>query len=168
MSNYIVNAYKTLKSIYNYIDNWYFWDDVEDGVSAYLRYNWNCNLKVDCGSSRIVIIGKDFVIKWDYDIAATNSIGGCEEEVKMYNYAKKAGYAHLFAKISCIYYKGRFFYVMPRINNIGMKSANPEFYLTKNEYEWLVNHVNDLHSFNYGFMGKKLVMIDYACISIPL
>ena len=55
---------------------------------------------------------------------------------------------------------------MPRIHNIGREHHNYkglEDYTTKDEYNWLITHIGDLHSYNWGIENGKVVVVDYAC-----
>ena len=165
MKSYVVDAYRTMKNLSRYIYNWYDIDNVERAVSKYDRATWTNNLRVEFGSSRIVIIGSNFVVKWNYCDSAIVNIGGCEEELNMYYYACRCGKDYLFAEMSCIYINGLFLYVMPFVSCVGQQKGWMEQYLDEEDYKWLVEKVRDLHSANWGVVDGQCVIIDYACYS---
>ena len=158
--NYIVHAYRIMCELAKYIYDWKNIDDIERAVNKYGCATWTNNLRVEFGSSRIVIVGPDFAVKWDYDDKSTIHIGGCEDELMMYEYARRINKDYLFAKISCIYIHGMLLYVMPRVRVYG-KSI--EIYMDEKNLDWLRIMISDLHSFNWGMLHNKPVMIDYAC-----
>lgn len=163
MKSYIVDAYYTMKGLSRYIYNWYDIDDIIEAVERYERANWTNHLKVEFGSSRIVIISHNFVVKWNYHDGAINSIGGCEEELNMYYYACRCKKDYLFAEISCIYINGLFLYVMPFVSDVGRQEGWMENYLNNEDYQWLNEKVSDLHCANWGVIDGQCVIIDYAC-----
>ena len=168
MANYITRAYHFMKQMSKYVRDW----ESEDEIQVALRmYAWDVDrtkcVNFEFGSARYVLMADDFVVKWDYDSASLN-IGGCEDEIKMYRYAEKCGYAYLLAKITPIFINGRFFYVMPRIEDVGRKDISIFNHTTPQEYKWLDENLNDLHSWNYGYKDGKVKVIDYACYAKPL
>lgn len=85
---------------------------------AVLKFNAKFNRKVRIahGSSRIVFITSDYVVKVDYDGI---SFGGGQDEIRGYDFACANGMEHLFAPITKITHDGRDFYVMPRVSRTG-------------------------------------------------
>lgn len=158
--NYIVHAYRIMRDLAKYIYDWRNINEIERAVSKYGCATWTNNLRVEYGSSRVVIVGPDFAVKWDYDINSTFHIGGCEDELMMYEYARRVNKDYLFARVSCIYINGLFLYVMPRVRIFGSSLCN---YLEENEFSWLAKTVSDLHCYNWGLLHGKPVLIDYAC-----
>lgn len=130
------------------------------------RFNtdYHRNVVVAFGSTRIAFITSDYVIKINYHGWGEGTFGGCADEVKMYRYAQKQGYAHLLAKITP--YRGgynRTFYIMPKISNIRDGANDAEYYLSDEEEEkWLCKNIGDRHCLNYGWKDGHIVMIDYA------
>ena len=73
-----------------------------------------------------------------------------------------SGYAYLLAPIYRLYYRGRYFFVMPRAYDVGSGRDIFEL-LDDDESEWLMRNVGDLHSWNWGLIEGNPVVIDYAC-----
>lgn len=161
---YQMNAFHYIIAIYDYINNWYNWDDI---IEATEKVFWHTgkSASVECGSARMVIVGEDFVIKWDYDECIKN-IGGCEDEFNVYKKSLSTRYSHLLAPIYRVNFRERNFYIMPRVHNIGKQAHNNkglDAFTTRNEYDWLIKNIGDLHSWNWGVENGKAVIIDYAC-----
>lgn len=123
----------------------------------------NRKVEVRHGTARIALLTSDYVIKWDYDPEEADAIGGCENEVYLYNLAKAEGFAYLFAEITRTIYEGHYFYIMPRIPNISIDHDDAWEYMTEEEYAWCENHyLVDLHGRNFGLVKNKPVIVDYA------
>ena len=162
--SYQLRAWEYIRELPKYVCDWVYVDDIIDAVE---KVFWNTGIyaNVECGSARIAIIGKDFVIKWDYD-ECVKEIGGCEDEFRIYKRSLSTGYAHLLAAVYRVTYTKRWFYIMPRIHDIGMENHNwkdLKDYTTEDEYTWLINNIGDLHSYNWGIENGKAVVVDYAC-----
>ena len=164
MKSYIVLAYQFMKILLSCTD-----DMTDDGIiDAIGSAAWSTHIHANytCGSARHVIMTKNFVIKWDINEGGCYAIGGCEDELKMYEYAKRCGYDYLFAKITPIYLKGRYFYVMPTVDRVGPQYHgfnDIEYYLRDDEYDWIKENVNDLHGYNWGLDEDSMpIIIDYA------
>ena len=122
------------------------------------------NVKVACGCARIALITSDYVVKYDYDPSEVECIGGCDNELELFYYAKREGFDYLFAEITAYNYKDRNFYIMPRIRGIGSSEYYAEHYMTNAEKDFCRRYrVTDLHSHNYGFRKGKVCIVDYAC-----
>ena len=166
-SDYRIRAKKFLKSIFPYIEGcmWDF-DDVCYQVEKY-NEDKKRHVIVSCGSARIALIISDYVIKWDYDFENIETIGGCEDEFRVYKRSLSTGYAHLLAPVFRIYHRNRFFFIMPRVDHIGpeeheYKDINE--FITEDEYDWLCDNIGDLHSWNWGLDEfNNPIVIDYAC-----
>lgn len=162
MSNYEVRAKKFIAKVYPYIKNC---DDSFDFSLAINRFNLEChrNVQIASGSTRVVMITSDYVIKVDYDGWGKGRWGSCADEVRMYRKAKHDGFAHLFAKVTPVR-KGynRTFYIMPRIGGIAKKPCDADEYVDGDDYDYLYENVGDLHNQNYGWKDGHIVMIDYA------
>ena len=154
---YVTQYFDNLKSL-----------DNQDGIveaMCFASRKTHIHAQYECGSARHVIITKNFVIKWDIEEGGySHQIGGCLDEVKIYDEARIHGYSHLLAKITPIYINKKYFYVMPTIPNIGLRNHNNdiEYYLDIDEYEWIRNNITDLHSYNWGIIDDRPVIIDYA------
>lgn len=116
---------------------------------------------VAAGLTRIVFISSDYVVKVDYG-CENIWFGGCENEVSVYEKAKKDGYDYLFAPITRYEYGGQNWYIMPRIGGIGRYEYNAFSFLTWEECEWVEAHIGDLHEYNYGWRNNRPVIFDYA------
>lgn len=162
MSSYEVRAKKFIAKVYPYIKNC---DDSFDFSLAINRFNQDChrNVQIASGSTRVVMITSDYVIKVDYDGWGKGAWGSCADEVRMYRKAKHDGFAHLFAKVTPVR-KGynRTFYIMPRIGGIAKKPYDADEYVDGDDYIYLYENVGDLHNHNYGWKDGHIVMIDYA------
>ena len=88
------------------------------------------NVIVKNGCARIALITSDYVVKWDYDEDEVEDIGGCENEVSLYAVAELEGFAYLFAQITRFEYKGRYFYIMPRVRGIRESNGRAWQYMT--------------------------------------
>ena len=163
-SDYRVRAMNFLRSIFPYIDG-YMWDvsEVEYQVEKY-NYDKSRHVSVCCGSARIALVTSDYVIKWDYDTDCVEDIGGCDDEYRAYQEAKRAGYEYLLAEVTPIEYRGFSFVIMPRIDKVGMDYNGGEirYYLTEQEYKWVTEFDKDIHSYNWGIRNGKACLIDYA------
>ena len=117
---------------------------------------------VSKGLTRVALISSDYVIKIDYHRDVI--FGDCESELHIYEIAKADGYDYMFAKITRYPYNGINYYIMPRINGINPDRYEEAWdYMDDNEREWCYEHnLIDLHSGNYGWHNKHIVIIDYA------
>lgn len=161
-SNYVARAKKFLEQVYPYIKDC---EDEWDLDKALRKFNQDYHRKVqtNSGSTRVVMITSDYVIKYDYDGWGKGTWGTCKDEVRMYRKAKRDGYAHLFAEITPVRANyNKTFYIMPRINGVGRYEDDAIEYVDGNEFMYLYHNVNDLHNGNYGWKDKHIVMIDYA------
>lgn len=164
MRNYEERAKDFIKEIFplfNSFDN--YWD-ASDAVEMFNRL-YNRKVIANHGCARIALITSDYVVKFDYDQYEVRSVGGCENEIKLYEQAEKDGFAYLFAKITRYTYKGQNFYIMPRINGVGSDDWNyADDHMTEEENNWCDRHdLTDLHNQNYGFRNGHVCIIDYAC-----
>lgn len=164
---YQMRAYLYIKAMFGYVNNWCNWDDVMEATEKTFLHTGK-HASVEVGSSRIVVVGKDFVIKWDYDKNVIQDIGGCEDEFIMYKKSLSSGYSYLLAPVFRITYRNRYFYIMPRVHNIGrFAHTNKSLtdFLNQNEITWIKNNIGDLHSWNWGLSleNNKPIIIDYAC-----
>lgn len=162
---YKMHAYHFLKAIFPYVNDWHDIDSVIEGLDDFY-YHENKFAHLETGSSRMAIIGKDFVIKWNYDDEVIKEIGGCEEELQFYIKSLSSGYSHLLTPIYRLLYRDKNFYIMPRVHNIGPREhgyKKLEECVTPNEWKWLISNIGDIHSYNWGIENNYPIMIDYAC-----
>ena len=157
---YQMRAYLYIKAMFEYVNDWHNWNDIMEATE---KTFWHTGKQatVECGSARMVIVGKDFAVKWDYD-ECVNEIGGCEDEFQKYKISLSSGYSYLLAPVFRFSYRERYFYVMPKATNIG-SGKDIRLAIRQDEYKWLTANVGDLHSWNWGFLNGKPVVIDYAC-----
>ena len=153
---YQMHAYQYVRAMFDHVEDWYDWKSVLEAVDR-----TNKHAEVTCGSARMVVIGDDFVIKWDYDKCVAE-IGGCEDEFQKYKISLSSRYAYLLAPVFRFSYHDRYFYVMPKATDVG-SHRNIRDEVNFDEYEWLSKNVGDLHSWNWGRINGKPVVIDYAC-----
>ena len=123
------------------------------------------HVQVKNGIARIALITSDYVVKYDYDEDEVESVGGGESEVSLYAHAVEEGFDYLFAKVTRYEYRGRKFYIMPRIHGVGKDDWNyADHYMTADEESFCNRHdLCDLHGNNYGFRNGKVCIVDYAC-----
>lgn len=163
-SDYRVRARRFLETIYPLLDG--CWGSPNECRRIMYQYNRQKSRKVIVcnGISRIAIITSDYVIKFDYNEYEVIRVGGCESEVKFYQFAKKEGFGYMFAEITPFEYMGRTFYIMPRINGIGRKEyCYAEEFFEGEERDFLDRYLHDLHDENYGWFNHTPVIFDYAC-----
>jgi len=162
---YQMRAYLYIKAMFEFVNDWCDWNDILSATEKTF-FKTGKHAVVETGSSRIVIIGSDFVVKWDYDKECVSEIGGCEDEFKKYKETLSTGYAYLLAPVFRFTYRERYFYVMPKIKHIGRREHDNKTideFTTIYEREWLQKNIGDLHSWNWGLENNKPIIIDYAC-----
>lgn len=166
-SSYEVRARRFIEQFYSYIADCHMIGDFFEAVNA---FNHAYHRKVVCsyGSTRVVFITSDYVIKMDLPCMDEDDtgFGNCASELQFYNYAEECGFEHLFAKIEQYTYNNMTFYIMPRIYGVGHMRGHAENYLSGDEFEFVSEHCSDLHDENFGMKNKHVVIIDYACNSI--
>jgi len=170
-SSYQVRALKCFSMLLPYIVGCHKVYEFERAVRLFNQH-YHRHVMVDHGLTRIVFITSDYAIKIDYGNEGM-VFGGCEEEVKMYETAKKDGFGYLFAAIERIECNGYVAYVMPRVRNIppdwdedAEDSRIIENYLSDEECRYLFDHVRDVHWRNFGLRGGRPVIVDYACLAL--
>ena len=164
MRTYEERAKDFVKMIFPLIEDC---QDVWDFRSAVEMFNRVYTRKVRCnnGIARVAFLSSDYVVKLEYDEYEVDSVGGGENEIAMYAIAEKEGFAYLFAKVTPYDYKGRRFYIMPRIHGIGKFAYTyADEHMTEDECAFCDRHkITDLHSNNYGFRNGHVCLVDYAC-----
>lgn len=142
-----------------------------DFIEAIDRYNAHHSipLRYEHGVSRIVILRADYVIKFDYapdekwdNGDGTNRAGGNASEEIVYERAVRDGYAYLLAKTTAVMIGGRHVSIMPQISGVNDEDKYWGDYVTEEEYDWLMENVNDIHEGNVGYSHGKPVVIDYG------
>ena len=166
MRNYVDRAMDFIEQIYPFIK-----DDLlnpytlHKGIDAF-NERYSRKVKYFHGCARIALLTSDYVIKYDYDEEEVACLGGCKDEVRLYEWASEQGFGYLFAEITPTEYDGHIFYIMPRIRGIGTGRYRAWHYLTPAETEFCTsNSITDLHINNYGFRKGKVCIVDYACQS---
>ena len=164
MRSYIERAKDFVQQIYPYIGEWESPYGVSNDVDDFNEQNHR-KVIMRHGIARIAFITSDYVVKYDFDPEEVAVVGGCENEVELYEVAVAEGFGYLFAEITRFPYRGRNFYIMPRIRGINGDSWNhADYYMTDEENAWCDRHnLSDLHCNNYGFRNGKVCIIDYAC-----
>lgn len=163
-SNYEERAKKFIAQFYPYIEACRSYHDFYEAVESF-NYDFHRKVFFSYGLTRCAFITSDYVIKINYALHERNfeKFGDCDVEINTYAQAESAGFAYLFAKITEYFYQGTLFYIMPRIYGIGRTDYDAVCYLNEKEAYWVLDHVADLHSKNYGWKNKHIVIIDYAC-----
>lgn len=166
MRNYEERAKDFIKAIFPYIaknmESPYY---VRENINKFNKEN-SRNVKMRAGCARIALLTSDYVVKFDYDREEVDSIGGCANEVYMYDIAEREGFAYLFAKITHVIYQNHDFYIMPRIEGVDDCNGSAWHHMTIAEANWCHNHsVTDLHSGNYGFRNGHVCIFDYGYIN---
>ena len=163
-SDYRVRARHFLETIYPLLDGYWHSPNMCRHILNAYNIRHSRNILVGAGVARIAIVTSDYVIKFDYDKSEVERVGGCESEVKFYQFAKQEGFEYMFAEITPFEYMGRTFYIMPRINGIMRKEyCYAEEFFDGVERDFLDYYLNDLHDENYGWFNGSPVIFDYAC-----
>ena len=163
MRTYEERAKDFIKEVFPCIESMNVWT-IRDEIQIYNRAN-SRKVKVSNGCARIALITSDYVVKFDYDKEEVESIGGCENEIKLYAVAEAEGFAYMFAKITRYEYKGRKFYIMPRVRGIDPDGYwYADHYMSDEERDFCDRHyITDLHCNNFGFRNGRVCIVDYAC-----
>ena len=163
MRDYVERAKDFVEQVYPYIAECMNPWKMKDFIRKF-NADFDRKVIVRSGLSRIALITSDYVVKFDYDDEEVDSIGGCENEIEMYSWAEREGFAYLFAKITPYFYNQRAFYIMPRIHGIGSGNRYAEDYMSDEEKDFCRRHkITDLHTENYGFRKGHVCIVDYAC-----
>lgn len=166
MRNYEERAKDFIKEIFPYIANymespWSMRHCIKEFNQEKSR-----NVKMRAGCARIALLTSDYVVKFDYDKEEAGAIGGCANEVYMYDIAEREGFAYLFAKITHVIYQNHDFYIMPRIEGVDDCNGSAWHHMTATEAKWCRDHsITDLHDGNYGFRDNHVCIFDYGYIN---
>ena len=142
-----------------------------DEVSAFkYAFRSDDNVYVTNGMTRIVIVGKDFVIKINKpQTPRWKMFGNSRNEVKMYKKAVKDGYDWLFCKIRVMIIEHHTYYIMQKVDTVAEYcgyegNIEDDFYdyLGEEVIDYLNENVFDLHNGNFGFINDEPVIFDYA------
>lgn len=146
-------------------------DTFSDFINMIKQYNSHHSipLRYEHGVSRIAILRADYVIKFDYAPDAqwdngdgTNRAGDNTSEEIVYERAVRDGYAYLLAKTTVVTINGRHISIMPQIRDVNNENKYWGDYVNDEEYDWLVENINDIHEGNVGYSHGKPVVIDYG------
>ena len=165
MRSYEERAKDFIKEIFPYIHDymgspWCMHEVVDQFNKEHSRH-----VQMRSGCARIALLTSDYVVKFDYDEDTVDEIGGCLNEMYMYDIAEREGYAYLFAKITHVTYQDRDFFIMPRIRTDEVYGS-AWHHLTDAEASWCHKHsITDLHSGNYGFRNGHVCIFDYGYIN---
>lgn len=122
---------------------------------------WGTTIKVAAGASRIVFIGKDFVVKVDRH----GEEGVCETEMDKYEEARKENMEEYLLPIEEYIYNNLHFYIMPKAEvafEVLGEDAYLDDYLSSDIVNWLYDFAEDIHNYNWGFFNGQAVIFDYA------
>lgn len=139
-------------------------------TGSFFAFCYKHKLKFDAGATRRVIIGEDFVIKFDKKHVGPvfSRFGNCYQEYKNWQMVQKDGYDYMFAAVTKIKGGHHYYYVMPKINTEHEYTdyAWDLEELSDDEREYLMENFEDLHDNNYGFDDEgNLKIFDYAVTS---
>ena len=163
-NSYEVRAQRFVKMLAPYLNGCVNCFDYEDALEMFLFDHPYRRIHFDHGMTRVAFITADYVVKIDYDAEQVETFGGGEKEIAFYAMAEAEGMAHLFAKISRYDYRGRTFYIMPRVTGIDDERWESAWdFMTQEECEWCEDHhLYDLHCKNYGIMNGHVKIFDYG------
>lgn len=163
MRTYVERAEDFIKELLEYKGKNTFQKDygIRGTVGKYQTVHPRRRIEVSSGAARTAIITSDYVIK--IDTGRPDMYGGCEQEMKFYDYACDCGMEYLLAKPTLFKYKRMKFYIYPRAKVHASMKRSRNWYgeLTYNEQSF-VEEICDLHEGNVGFLHGKLCIIDYA------
>lgn len=159
MTDYITRANRFIHEIAPFI---IAADTVAKVIDCVAEYNerYHRAVQVAHGATRIALITSDYVVKFNYGDGLCE-FGGCEEEEEFYSYACEEGYGEYFAEITGTTVSGRKFWIMPRVRGVG-RTWLCDKVIPRIVYDWVIDHVYDLHMGNFGMLNGHAVIIDYA------
>lgn len=163
MRYYVDRAKDFIKEVFPYIRD--YMDSPWSLRNKIRQYNadYTRNVKVMSGCARVALITSDYVVKFDYDEDEVRYVGGSENEVHLYEIAKREGFGYLFAEITRVQWMNQNFYIMPRIRGINDNNGRGWQYMTIEERLWCEKHsLTDLHCGNYGFRNGHICIVDYG------
>lgn len=161
-NNYIERAKHFIEALYPYLP-----EKQECSLYCYEQAISTFNLdkkrkvQIESGSTRVCFITSDYVVKIDY---CENSYwGNSAQEYEAWNeYFKESDYADCFAPIHYFCFKGKEFYIMPRIAAVGSNKAWDLLCEDWDFYDWICDCVRDIHEGNFGIKNGHAICIDYA------
>lgn len=165
--SYLENAKKEMQQLANILDTWFISNRrsiyaLADTIDHYNRKN-KTHFRTCHGAVRMVIMGKDYVVKIDYSPFHAACYGGCRNEWKAYNDLKNDEYGYLLCPVNKIKIGHHFYYCMPKVDYVGEEcDYNLDDYLCAEEEEWIYDNFDDLHNGNWGVLHGQAVLIDYA------
>lgn len=163
-SNYIMRATKFMEAFYPYMRKY----EIRQAIRLFNEKNHRM-VRLCKGAVRYVLVTSDYVIKWDYNKQNSKCFGGCREEYHKYQEVKNDYFGYLFAEITPIKVKHRIFYVMPRVESLGIDhNQYIDEVLEEEEIHYLYEEacIGDIHDENWGYINGQPVIIDYACGSL--
>ena len=164
MKNYEERAIKFAKFLDNLFADCKYLDDFEAVIMQYNRHRKR-KLKYSHGVSRIAIMRSDYVIKFDFTPIGywrNGRAGNCASEEEVYQMAVRFGMEYLLAKTTLVNVGFHTVAIMPRIKDVGNDNKDWTNFCTREEEDWLMWNINDLHSGNVGYRNRKVCVIDYA------
>lgn len=163
MRTYVERAEDFIKELFEYKGKNTFKKEygIRRIVGEYRTVHPRRRIEVSSGAARTAIITSDYVIK--IDTGCPGTYGGCEQEMKFYDYACDSGMEYLLAKPTLFKYKRMNFYIYPRASVYASMRHSRNWYgeLTYDEQSF-VDEICDLHAGNIGFLHGRLCIIDYA------
>lgn len=175
-NDYIVRAKKFLDVFSKYLpDKPYIGSyDVKMAIDIFTQDFPSRQIYTECGSSRVVFFTSDYAVK--IDTSSENYWGTCDDEMKVYEFAREHGYSHLFIPVTQYKINHQIFYIYPRIKSTiydrgtykgdaDDDDAYLEYFHDGNDRWFLDKYIGDLHLGNISTFHGKPIVIDYACHS---
>ena len=160
MANYKEDARHFLETALPYLTGCSMPWQYVNAIREYNRDN-KTHILVKNGATRVALIGKTFVVKFDYGYDRC-WFGGCYQEYSFYRKVlRDGGMIDCLLECSKIKVNHHFYYVMPKATRIGKLSITR---FSAEEEDWLYDNVNDTHDGNIGWYNGRPVVIDYACL----
>lgn len=167
-NDYKVRALNFIKMLYPYIaDCEHLWD-YRKAANLFSYDHPSRKVIFAHGIARVTFVTSDYAVKIDYNKEEIENVGGGNSEEIFYDFAKKSGFAHLFAEVTSIKYGGKTFYIMPRVNGIGRYYDDINYYLNDEDRWFVEEYVYDMHCGNYGWCRGYPVIVDYASNKVVL
>lgn len=146
------------------------WNRRESAIAFEDAFRFDKRVYVAHGMTRIVIVGKDFVIKIDKPkTPCWEMFGNSRNEVKMYKKAVKDGYDWLFCRIRSMIVEHHTYYIMEKVDATaedegysGSITNEFEEFLGEEVIDYINENVFDIHNENFGFIDGEPKIFDYA------
>lgn len=160
-SSYETRAEKFVQEIAPYMVGARYIRDFERGYKRYCADHPRRRVHFASGMTRVAFITSNYVIKLDYYNPSWKRFGTCADEMDNYKTHVCNGYDYLFAKITRVRCKNRYYYIMPKVDHINSENELSTV-LSYDEWDYICNWCYDIHGMNFGFVHGNPVIFDYA------